>query len=138
MIQFARRIRGPAGPLAALVAVAMTAASAAATSSNSITISGPKHVQAGQRVKLRFTGYGTREVTRLLIWLDDRRCAASAKAEGARANLQSPTKFPVSGSFNDVLNIKRSTTGTHMVCSYLVRKGTEATAYRATWRYVTR
>jgi Tfp pilus assembly protein PilF len=124
--------------VAALAVAAVLAASASAAPANSITISGPRTATAGQRVKLRFTGYAATNVRRLRVWLDDRKCATTAKAEGARPDLRAPTTFQVKGDFDDSLKVDRSSTGTHLVCAYLLYQGTVATAARASWRYVTR
>jgi hypothetical protein len=136
-IQLERCIRGPAGPTGALVLAALAAASASAAASNSVSISGPRSVQAGDRVKLHFSGYADAAVHGLRVWLDDRSCAATASAEGARPELRPPTNFAVRGNFRAVLTIGKSSTGTHIVCAYLVYQGTQNTAARASWRYVT-
>lgn len=136
-IQLERRIRGPAGPIAALVLAALAAASATAATSSSVSISGPRRVEAGDRVKLHFSGHAGAAVHSLRVWLDDRTCAATASAEGDRPELRPPTKFRVSGKFRAVLRIGQSSTGTHIVCAYLVHHGTQNTAARASWRYVT-
>jgi hypothetical protein len=137
MNQFARRIGGLAGPIAALVAVALTPASASATPSNSVSISGPRSVQIGAKVRLRFTGYAASGVPSLRVWLDNRRCATTARTEGGRAEVRAPTNFAVSGKFKAVLTIAQSSAGTHVVCAYLVARGTQSTAARASWRYDT-
>ncbi len=137
MIQFAHRIGGPAGLFAALFVTVVAAASASAAPSNSISISGPQSVQAGAKVKLRFTGFAASDVPSLRVWLDNRRCATTAKAEGSRPELRSPTSFSVTGNFRAVLTIGRSSPGTHVACAYLTSQGTQSTAARASWRYVT-
>lgn len=141
MINFARRIGGLAGPVAALVAVALASTSASAATANSVSISGPRSATAGQRIRLRFTGYAAPDVRRLKVWLDNRKCAMAAKAESARPELQPPapppSQFKVSGQYRAVLRVDRSSTGTHIVCAYLLYAGTQTTAARATWRYVT-
>jgi hypothetical protein len=149
MIESASRIGGPAGPIAVLVAVALLAGSASAATSpvagrastaksNSVSISGPRRVAAGAKVKLRFTGYAAGDVHGLRIWLDNRKCATTAKAEGARPELRTPSNFAVSGPFKARLTVMRSSMGTHVVCAYLLHRGTQNTAARASWRYVTR
>jgi hypothetical protein len=136
-IELARRIGGLAGPIATLVVACLAAAGASAAAANSLSASGPRHVQAGQTVKLHFTGYATTDVHRLWVWLDNKRCAATAKAEGSRTYLRTPTKFDVSGPFKAVLKVDHSAAGTHVACGYLVFQGTQATAARASWRYLT-
>ncbi len=136
-IQLARRIRGPAGPIATLVTAALAVAGASAAAPSSVSISGPRSVVAGGKVKLRFTGHAATGVRSLRVWLDNRKCAATASTEGARPELNAPTKFRVSGHFRAVLTVDRSTAGTHVVCAYLTSQGTQSTAARASWRYVT-
>lgn len=137
MIEPTRRIRGPAGPIAALVAVLVTAATASAAPSSSVSVSGPHRAQAGDKVRLRFTGYAATGVRTLRVWLDDRKCATTANAEAARPELRTPTKFAVHGKFKAVLTIGQSSAGRHVVCAYLIDRGTQNTAARASWRYVT-
>jgi len=137
-IQLARRIRGPAGPIATLVTAALAAAGASAAASSSVSISGPRTVDTGGKVKLHFTGYAATGVHGLRVWLDNRKCADTANAEGARPELKAPTKFRVGGNFKAVLTVDRSTAGTHVVCAYLTSQSTQNTAARASWRYVTR
>lgn len=137
MFQLAHRIGGPAGLLTALAVTVVAAASASAAPSNSVSISGPHSVQAGAKVKLRFTGYAASDAPSLRVWLDNRKCATTAKAEGARPELRSPTSFSVTGNFKAVLTIGKSSPGTHLACAYLVDQGAQNTAARASWRYVT-
>jgi hypothetical protein len=136
-IELARRIGGPAGPIAASVVAALIAASASAAMSSSVSISGPHRVAAGAKVKLRLTGHAGTGVRGLRVWLDNRACAPTARAEGARPDLRIPTKFRVKGSFDDVLTVTHSATGTHIACAYLIHRGTQTTAAQASWRYVT-
>lgn len=137
MNQFARRIGGLAGPIAALAAVVLTAAGASATPSSSVSISGPRSVQVGARVRLRFTGYAASGVPSLRVWLDNRRCATTARSEHGRPEVRAPTNFAVNGKFKAVLTIAQSSAGTHVVCAYLIARGTQNTAARASWRYAT-
>lgn len=136
MIQFARRIGGLAGPIAALVAVVLAAAASAATSS-SVSASGPHTARAGDTVRLRFIGYAADGVHTLRVWLDNRSCAATARDEAARSELRPPTHFAVSGKFKAILTIGQSSAGTHVACAYLIVRATQGTAARASWRYVT-
>lgn len=137
MIQFARRIGGVAGPIAALVAVVLAAASASAATSSSVSASGPRTAKVGDQVRLRFTGYAASGVRHLRVWLDNRSCAATAKDEGARPELRPSTNFAVTGKFKAVLTIGQSSAGTHVACAYLVDRATKTTAARTSWRYVT-
>jgi hypothetical protein len=116
----------------------LATASASAATSSSVTVTGPKNVQAGQKVRLDFTGYAGTGVHRLRVWLDDHRCATSAKAEGARPNLHAPTQFRVSANFKARLTIMHSSAGTHVVCAYLLYRSTQDAVARGSWRYVTR
>jgi hypothetical protein len=119
----------------------LLAASASAATSSSVSISGPHKVVAGTEVKLRFTGYAGTGVNHLRVWLDDRKCAPSASAESGRPELQPPaappTQFRVRRHFKDQLTVTHSSTGTHIVCAYLIYRATQNTAARASWRYVT-
>lgn len=137
MIELKRRIGGLAGPIAALAAVLVTAAGAWATTSSSVSVTGPRTARAGDKVRLRFTGYAAKGVRTLRVWLDDRKCATTANSEAARPELRTPTRFSVHGKFKAVLTIGQSSAGTHVVCAYLVERGTQNTAARASWRYVT-
>jgi hypothetical protein len=117
---------------------ALAAAGASAATFNSVSISGPRTATAGQQVKLHFTGYATPNARRLRVWLDDHRCAISAKAEGARPEVEPPSKYKLpSGDFKAELTVKHSTVGTHVVCAYLIYPSSQNTAARASWRYVT-
>lgn len=136
-IELARRIGGLAGPVAALVTVALGAGSASAATSSSVSVSGPHTVKTGQEVKLRFTGHAATGVRELSVWLDDRTCATTASSEGARPQVRPPTNFAVRGRFRAILTVAKSSSGTHVVCAYLVHRKTHHTAARASWRYVT-
>lgn len=96
---------------------------------------GPRTARAGQRIQLHFTGYAGAGVSRLRVWLDDRTCAITARAESARTGL-SHSGFAVRHRFRDRLTVERTSKGTHVVCAYLVRSS-RGTAARASWRYVT-
>lgn len=142
MINLSRRIGGFARPLAAWLAAGLACASLAAgaawaSASSSVKVTGPRTVQTDQRVKLHFTGYAAAGVHQLKVWLDDRACAASAQAEGARSGPLAPSHFRVHGQFRARLTVEHSSRGTHVVCAYLVSSATHRTAARGSWRYVT-
>jgi hypothetical protein len=126
--------------MAALIAVgvAWSAHTAWGAAQNSVAVSGPRQVDAGHRVRLHFTGHAAANVPKLRVWLDHRRCADTARAEGERADLKAPTDFKVRGNFRARLTVEHSSKGTHVVCAYLVHRATQDTAARGSWRYVTR
>lgn len=109
---------------------------ARASAQSSVSVSGPRKVRAGQRVRLHFTGYAASGVSRLRVWLDNRSCATTAQAEAGRAGLRH-RGFSVSGRFRDLLTVERSSSGTHVVCAYLVYRSSSRTAARGSWSYVT-
>lgn len=125
--------------LAAVVTASLALAATAAWSAteSSVTVTGPRTAQAGQKVRLHFRGYAARGVPRLRVWLDDRTCASTAHAEGARTDLRRPTDFAVDGQFRDRLTVLHTSKGTHVACAYLVHRTSQATVARGSWRYVT-
>lgn len=138
------RIGGIAVIVAALIAavlavVCLTPSAARATTRSSVSVTGPATAKSGQQVKLHFRGYATSGVNQLRIWLDDRPCASTARAEASRAAASKlhHAAFTVRGHFRARLTVQRSSKGTHMVCAYLLHRGTEVTVARASWRYVT-
>jgi hypothetical protein len=102
-----------------------------------VRASGPRTAQAGQQVRLHFTGYAARGANRLRVFLDDQSCATTARSEGTRMDLRAPTDFRVHARFRDRLIVSHSSPGTHVVCAYLVSRSTDQTAARTSWRYVT-
>jgi hypothetical protein len=121
----------------AVALLGLAAATSWGAAQSSVTVSGPRTAQVGQRVRLHFRGYAASGVHRLRVWLDDRACASTARAEGARIGLRSPTDFSVDGHFRDRLTVEHSAKGTHVVCAYLVHRTSQETAARGSWRYVT-
>jgi hypothetical protein len=96
-------------------------------------------VNAGQPVPLKVNGYAGRGARTLTVWLDDKRCAQTDRAEELRGpRLPPPAQYRVSGSFVINLTVKRSVPGPHYACAYLTRHRTGRTVARASWRYVTR
>ena len=107
--------------------------------STHVAIHGPRSVSAGKPVPLRVTGYAGRGSRTLVVWLDDKHCAGTDRAEDRRArHLPPPGQYRVSGSFVVNVTVKRSVPGTHFACAYLTQRQTGRTVARASWRYVTR
>jgi hypothetical protein len=104
-----------------------------------VAIHGPRKARAGRPVRLQAHGYAGRGARTLVVWLDDKRCAPTDRAEELRGpRLPPPGQFRVNGSFVVHLTVKRSVPGTHYACAYLTRHRTGRTVARASWRYVTR
>lgn len=105
---------------------------------NTVAVSGPSRVAPKHAVHLDISGYATAGVTTLAVWLDDRQCAPTGRAESARKHLPQPARFAVAAGFDVHLTIKRSVPGTHYACAYLIRPSNARTVARASWRYTTR
>jgi hypothetical protein len=107
--------------LAAALAPAAIAAAPAAAAVDSIRITDPGPVLAGNVYDLTITGVSLRHATAYLF-VDYAGCAATLAGELRRAP-HAYDSYSVSGSFAQVTGWKSSSPGTDHACAYLAARG---------------